>query len=198
MRGSGLLVVLLAGCSSTALPTNRASHDMATNWIPLNHRPFAPVCPSDRPAFNCSLTGPFPGCHADGDCTSGVNGRCAGNGHDGCNCSYDTCTNDADCAANQLCACRNTWHYGALGPNVCLPSNCRVDSDCGPNGFCSPSLDPTCGSFIGVTGWYCHTASDTCTNDDDCAVLDGGYFKPFCGYRPEVGHWACSTAGCLG
>jgi hypothetical protein len=137
-------------------------------------------------------------CNADSQCTAGTNGRCVGNGHDGCSCSYDTCSTDADCPSGQLCDCRDLWHYGSNGPNSCLPSNCRVDADCGPGGYCSPSLDSGCGLYLGVTGWFCHTAHDTCVNDSECAGLDGGFGAPFCAYHPEAGHWACSTTQCAG
>src|SRR5262245_5175911 len=110
--------------------------------VPLVHRPSAPTCPSDRPTYDCGKQVMVPpvSCHLDSDCGSGSNGRCVGNGHDGCSCSYDTCTTDADCPSGQLCDCRDLWHYGTNGPNQCLPSNCRVDSDCGPGGYCSPTL----------------------------------------------------------
>src|SRR5690349_12821663 len=119
------VTLLLFGCSN---------HPIGSS-VPDKHRPTAPTCPSDRPAINCSvLAGPM-SCKADADCAGGVNGRCAGNGHDGCMCSYDTCTTDADCPAGKLCDCRNLWHYGATnGPNVCIASNCRVDADCGAGG----------------------------------------------------------------
>jgi hypothetical protein len=171
--------------------------------VPVVHRPTAPVCTSTtRPVYNCGqhITPQPPNvmCSLDSDCQTGADGRCTGNAHDGCTCTYDTCTSDADCAAGQLCDCRSTWRYGANGPNVCLTSNCRVDADCGAGGYCSPSLDPGCGAYLGVTGWYCHTADDSCVNDSDCQGLDGGFGTPFCGYHPEVGHWVCSVGQCVG
>jgi hypothetical protein len=167
---------------------------------PLAHRPAALSCPSTRPAYDCGATAPagLPvTCRLDSDCTDGMDGRCVGNGHDGCSCSYDRCSSDADCTAGTLCDCRDQWHYGSNGPNQCLSANCRTDADCGPGGYCSPSLDPTCGAFAGVTLWRCHTPEDSCVNDSDCARPDGGGI-PFCGYRPELGHWACSATLCAG
>ena len=121
-----------------------------------------------------------------------------GNGHDGCSCSYDTCVVDSDCKTGELCDCRSPWHYGDKGPARCLPGNCRTDADCGTDGYCSPSMDFGCGAYLGVTGWFCHTPADSCTNDSDCKNLDGGWGTPFCCYRPEVGRWACSTSMCAG
>jgi hypothetical protein len=188
-----LLLFLVVSCGG-GLPGPHPSP------VPLVHRPSAPTCPSDRPTYNCGehVTGPPVSCHLDSDCVSGSNGRCVGNGHDGCSCSYDTCTSDAGCPSGTLCDCRDQWHYGTNGPNQCLPSNCRVDADCGPGGYCSPTFSD-CGAYSGVTGWFCHTAADTCTNDSDCSGVDGGLFgTPYCAYRPEVGHWACSTSQCAG
>jgi hypothetical protein len=63
--------------------------------------------------------------------------------------------------------------------NQCKKGNCRIDSDCGPGGYCSPATD-ACGA---VLGYYCHTAADECVNDDDCAGRDAG---PFLGCLPDV------------
>jgi hypothetical protein len=175
-----------------------------TSATPAVHRAEALACPSDRapsdhlptePGYPVASTAPST---SDADCTAGVNGRCYGNGHDAWQCSYDTCSTDADCASGQLCSCRQPWHYGTMGPNTCLPSQCRVDADCGPGGYCSPSVDASCGPFFGVTGWYCHKPSDVCFGDDDCAHADGGLDTSFCGYQPTVGTWACLTAQCAG
>lgn len=184
-----LTILLLAGCKTE---TNLQPRE------PLVHRATAGACPTTRAAANCNVSTGGASCAADSECTGGTNGRCVGNSHDGCSCSYDTCSTDGDCTADQLCACRNDWHYGPDGPNVCLPSNCRVDADCGVGGYCSPSLDPGCGAYFGVTLWRCHTAKDKCVDDADCTNLDGGYGAPFCGYSPELGYWACSTTQCVG
>lgn len=208
-----LFVVGAAACNESALPTPDqsalvdASYDQGPDQagrVPLRHRPQPTTCPSARMSYDCGLSGVGGAperCKLDSDCTAGpgTDGRCVGNPHDGCNCSYDTCTTDADCATGTLCDCRDLWHYGANGPNWCLPSDCRVDADClGGKGYCSPSLDWGCGAYSGVTGWYCHTPEDECTDDGDCASLDGGFGPPFCGYKPEVGHWLCLQSQCAG
>jgi hypothetical protein len=92
-----------------------------------------------------------------------------------------------------------------------------VDSDCGPDGYCSPSiLDSLCqcaGSpalcgdsgaqcYAGSTpvscscgdscghGYFCHTRCDVCVNDSDC----GG--QATCNYDVVNHLWDC--AECLG
>jgi hypothetical protein len=149
-----------------------ASHAAPDGAIgaPTNHRPDDSQCQASRPAGNCSAVGTryTLSCSSDSDCTDGgANGRCTNNGGGpaGCFCAYDACTTDVDCAAGQLCVCHDSAY--AFGGSTCMPGNCRVDADCGAGGYCSPSQGPTgCGL---VTGYYCHTAKDRCTNDSDCS-----------------------------
>lgn len=169
--------------------------------VPVAHRASAAACPSERPPASCDPGGsPAPNeCRADSDCTMGTNGRCTGNPHDGCNCTYDRCTADSDCTAGGPCACRVSSRGGS-GSNVCMPGNCRTDGDCGPCGFCSPTLG-ACGDYTGVQGFYCHTPEDECTDDADCeTVLDGGFLgqRPYCRYDPMRAHWRCANDGCAG
>jgi hypothetical protein len=65
-----------------------------------------------------------------------------------------------------------------------VPGDCRVDTDCGPCGWCSPTSG-ACGS---VVGYYCHTPKDQCINDSDC--LDAGLGNA-CGYDTSLGYWRC-------
>lgn len=169
--------------------------------VPLRHRPTASACPSARPASTCDpgSGGPPAACAADGDCTTGVNGRCVGNPHDGCRCSYDRCNTDGECMTGGPCECRIASRGGA-GANVCMAGNCRVDADCGAGGYCSPSLG-SCGDYGGVVGYYCHTAQDACVDDADCqTTLDGGFLgqRPYCMFTREAGRWTCSNSGCAG
>jgi hypothetical protein len=78
-----------------------------------------------------------------------------------------------------------------------VPGNCRVDADCGPGGYCSPTVDSGCGSFYGVQGYYCHTPADECVNDRDCPGY-GTPEAPYCAYSTTVGHWVCGTGHCAG
>jgi Cys-rich repeat protein len=95
------------------------------------------------------------------------------------------CSDDAACPSGETCACHGSAY--SSGGNTCVPGNCRVDSDCGAGGYCSPTEDVmSCG---GVGGYYCHTAQDRCVNDSDCA--DGG-FPDVCAYSTSAGYWECA------
>jgi hypothetical protein len=151
-----------------------------------NHRPDDSQCTAPRAAGNCALPMGVGACTNDSECTDGgANGRCTENmgGAQFCSCTYDTCVHDTDCPMNQLCVCHDSAYNG--GGNVCMPGNCRVDYDCG--GFdCSPTHGTTgCG---GVTGYYCHTARDTCVNDSDCA--DAGSLD-VCAFSMTTNRWEC-------
>jgi len=82
-----------------------------------------------------------------------------------------------------------------------------VDSDCGPCGYCSPSVNP-CGptdsdalteGINGPNPYYCHTAFDLCINDSDCGLLDAGVPGTYtiCAYNPQALRWECSHLVCL-
>jgi len=152
--------VLEAGCGT------------AISRAPLMHRPVSAVCPSERapktpdPVSACPDGGASPmlicDCTSDSDCTEGTNGRCgrwipppvlA--------CSYDECFQDSDCEGGALCGCRPSSSSSA--PNVCVKGgNCTVDSDCGPGGYCSPSvLDGLC----------------TCPSEELCGDAGGGCYR---------------------
>jgi hypothetical protein len=101
-----------------------------------------------------------------------------------CECTYDACFHDTDCNAGEVCACHGSAYVGGFG-NACVQGDCRVDSDCGAGGWCSPSTDPSsCAG--GLLGYYCHTPKDTCVNDSDCNLKGGAYA---CAY--QSGFWQC-------
>jgi hypothetical protein len=133
------------------------------------------------------FSGPGFMCSKDSQCTDGgVNGRCiqSNGGAASCSCTYDKCLHDTDCKTGDLCVCHGSGYSDGEG-NTCTPGNCRVDSDCGTGGFCSPSHGTSgCG---GVTGYYCHTAKDTCTDDSDC----GGSSIDICAWSAKQGRWTC-------
>jgi len=163
--------------------------------VPLYHRPDDSQCMAPAPAGQCSSGGQGPGtgmCTEDSQCTTGTNGRCNNDGPlPGCSCTYDSCASDTDCQSGQLCACHGAGYSQGAG-NTCVPGNCRVDSDCGAHGYCSPSTSSSaCG---GVTGYYCHTAPDTCVNDTDCtnSGLDA------CEWSTTDGRWECTMEGLCG
>lgn len=196
--------------------------DGATPRTPMNHRAVGASCPSQRapnPPPECApgtSSGPPVNCGQDSDCTMGTNGRCLrafGPNRCGGECSYDECSTDADCAAPLPCECRTSDTDTA--PNICVAtSNCRVDGDCGPGGFCSPSVvDDFCfcpspdlcdpndggGCFAGTMkvpcacgdacghGYFCHTAHDNCVDDSDCGAGDT------CNYDRLKDLWSCTT-----
>ena len=191
--------------------------------VPLQHRSTSASCPSQRgPGPSCVTTScasqPYPSgvastCSSDSQCTSGVNGRCfpfegmVGPG----GCSYDECLSDSGCGAKTPCLCRSSSTDNSA--NACdVGGNCAVDSDCGPGGYCSPSME-TCFSaapeievqdnYAGPNPYYCHTASDLCTNDSDCASLDAGTaitsscprYTP-CAYNAQNNRWECAQLFC--
>jgi hypothetical protein len=161
---------------------------------PVNHRPVAVVCSQPRADVPLTVLAqcipaeaglcPYGECNSEADCTAGANGRCGywsfGPPLYGM-CSYDECFSDSDCDAGLPCECRR---YDA-GANMCAyAGNCRIDSDCSPGGFCSPS---------GSLEWcepeyFCHTSADTCVNDSDCSGTYGG-----CNFDSKSGHWDCAS-----
>lgn len=218
MRSIALIVCLLAGaaCDGRSLTATDAS----SGRVPLNHRAQGTSCPSARgpgsTANACMLPGEPAGCTSDSSCTEGTNGRC--NSSQGgpivdCvpSCSYDLCASDSDCPDDTPCLCRDSATSGAA--NRCYGGgNCRVDSDCGPGGFCSPSLvnqacaclgvpcPPDAGAVCAVNGvqvpcdcdpcghgYFCHTKQDTCVDDSDCPS------GAACDYDAFNAKWACST-----
>lgn len=132
------------------------------------------------------------GCESHDDCTEGRNGRCSPMRF-GFECTYDDCLSDSDCPPDHLCECEaaTTW----TDRNACLPGNCRVDSDCGDGGFCSPTFG-SCGSYSDVIGYYCRTPDDECLNDSECVDEQG--FPGYCMYEPQVAHWICGFGQCVG
>jgi len=190
--------------------------------VPLQHRSTSASCPSQRgPAPQDCTTGtctgqPYPSqvsglpltCSSDSQCTAGVNGRCfppkpewAGG------CSYDECFADSSCGAKTPCLCRGSSTDNSA--NICdVGGNCAVDSDCGPGGYCSPSME-SCASTDpnikaeasnGPSPYYCHTASDLCINDSDCGPPDAAT-TPFpalnvCAYSTQDNRWECTTITC--
>jgi hypothetical protein len=134
---------------------------------PTMHRPSASMCPSHE---------------TDAGVDSGGVGVCSP--------PHDACLADSDCGSTGVCDCeapRCTEPFGTMG-NVCVTSNCRVDSDC-PCGFCA--ADTSCG---GIDGYYCTTPHDECSTDTDCQ--DGGAFTQC---RWSTDHWACVEGmGCPG
>lgn len=154
--------------------------------IPALHRPTPVECSHSRGRGTADpnmVGGP---CVVDADCTEGDNGRCMVSvvGAHVNACSYDKCFTDAACGG-KACICRES----ASLPNSCAEGNCTVDADCGVGRFCSPSVSFQATNF-GVTGYWCHEASDACVDDADCQKQ--GSDAGVCAYDPKTTHWACS------
>jgi hypothetical protein len=152
--------------------------DACTHFsIVTNRRPQAVACPA-TPAPDAALPS-YGGGNLDGG-------------------SPDLCITDGDCADGGVCSCKGATraYAGASNGNACIPANCRVDSDCGPGGACSPTVNPNCGGFYGIQGYYCHTCADQCLSDADCTSDSGP--DGYCAYDPSIGYWACGYGFCAG
>jgi hypothetical protein len=163
--------------------------DATSGRVPKNHRATAVACPTGRGTENGQFgdSGVPGSCAQDSDCTSGTNGRCVPNmgGAFYLTCSYDQCATDGDCAGT-ACVCRPD--ATSVVANVCASSKsqCRLDSDCGAGGYCSPSESSDVFCFSPDLDYFCHTPADECIDDTDCA--NGG-----CNYDPSVKHWKCGS-----
>lgn len=202
-------------CESRLVDTEAAAMNAGA---PQKHRPTAACCPAQRgpapsgqPYDSCSgavgTTCPAnhaTTCTSDSECTARANGRCfpfeglVGPG----GCDYDQCFTDSNCGTRTPCLCRSSATDS--NSNVCdVGGNCAVDSDCGPAGYCSPSVElPDANICWGPKRYYCHTASDQCTNDADCSPPDAGPPSPSspgyaCAYNPQDSRWECVKASCL-
>lgn len=168
--------------------------------IPVTHRAVATSCEGGAPPPTSCVASGTQGaqsnCTLGSDCTAGANGRCLAEtflplSDVRCTCAYDLCVADPDCGPTALCQCATANPRG-LG-NHCLVANCRTDADCGEGGFCSPSRGEITGywnasSPDSFTGYYCHTAADTCVNDTDCTV---GPYGAHCAFDHSKQAWAC-------
>jgi hypothetical protein len=167
--------------------------------VPLLHRASATTCSQPRPAGSAHSCYGYPdagGCRADQDCTAGANGRCVCGispavAANAARCSYDDCASDGDCNGG-VCDCRESPAHITWGTQtVCLGGNCKTDSDCGSDGYCSPSPIPGCGGQS-WHGYYCHTPGDQCIDDSDCNEANA-----YCAYDPSSSRWVCSTGMCI-
>jgi hypothetical protein len=82
-------------------------------------------------------------------------------------CAVDQCSQDADCAAGQLCGLA-----GTLGAEIrsCVPAACKVDGDCAASagGVCAPVNEPCCGVSAGLS---CVYPIGGCRRNDDCGPM---------------------------
>jgi hypothetical protein len=166
-----------AGVCSGVAPTNHRSSDAQCQTT---------AAPGNGGCPDFCGPGTLFSCNGDAQCDAGLEGRCV----EYCciansTCTYDQCTFDSDCPANQTCACHGS-PYLAPSDNTCVPGNCRVDADCESGCDCSPSE-----SCFSCLAYYCHTPNDLCVNDSDCQAQDLGV--PSCAYSTDAGHWECTS-----
>jgi hypothetical protein len=105
---------------------------------------------------------------------------------EGCASDAGSCSTPCDCPMGNTCACEGSPYVGDAG-NVCVGGNCVVDADCGPGGYCSPSMSEggACARFV---GFFCHTSGDECVDDTECPSPGSCIFS--------ATHWACTRAFC--
>jgi hypothetical protein len=90
-----------------------------------------------------------------------------------------------------VCTCDQEGERGYY----CKAGNCAIDGDCAESGYCSPSWSSSCGAFLGVVGWYCHTKKDECVNDSECTKdKQQGY----CAFDQVKKYWRCGYGHCVG
>ena|SRR5437762_753333 len=145
MKGRSCILVLAAACAS---PHASSSHPSSS------HPTQSGNCPSN----------------------AGVSAGCGVVPH-------DDCLTDLDCGDDAVCSCQTPVPAGEQCPggvplvagNVCIPANCRADSDCSV-GMCLE--DNACGAIAGL---YCWTASDECkpgtSNDGKTCVFQSGRWR---------------------
>jgi hypothetical protein len=169
--------------------------------VPAIHRAQPAVCTPSARAQMLLGDASAQACSSDADCSpDGAFGPTHCLAHV---CAFDACLADSDCAAGSACVCADVTP-ASDGPNYCVVAHCEVDSDCGPSGYCSPSL----GGCSGVGGFYCHTNADTCVDPSmDCNCLSStpgvtfsGGIDPFpqCVYAPTIGRFVCNGTACSG
>lgn len=174
----------LAPGSDSSTPPLAASAPIAR--VPSKHRASSPPRCSTAKVRGDPQRMARGGCTRDANCTKGKNGRCAPESYEAPTrdrCYYDACWADADCAPNTACECGSG---SAIDPHVCVEAACRIDTDCGAGGYCSPSPDG-CGQ---VASWRCHTPDDACVDDRDCG-------NELCAFDEGRAHWACRPRDCM-
>lgn len=182
-----LLVGALLGCGgkqvdSTATEAGSPSDGPASGAPNAAPKPFVPHAPKNHRASATT-------CAVRDDAGLG-DGSPDGGFKDG---GSTACTSDTDCPGT-VCECGQDPACFQKNQNVCLQSgNCRIDSDCGPGGYCSYSYD---GAYCGhqhPSGYFCHTASDTCADDSDCPRDEFG--PESCQISNQDTTWSCRPAG---
>jgi hypothetical protein len=162
------------------------------------HRPTAGAC--EHPPRNGEAGGagmgpvnPSGSCDTDADC--GPNSYCIAGRADNSHCVYG-CREDADCGSGELCAC-----VPARDDNTeigtCVPADCSVDADCGPNSLCVSGLGLICrqGNRWWPSHFHCQSREDSCAGTADCGEGGRGEYpeQMSCEYSIRAKHFVCSS-----
>jgi hypothetical protein len=178
---SPFLTLLLAACSGGVQSTAHGA-DGGGGDVVVTQGDGGGACRTAPPTVHRPSAG--------GTCPSHTSDAGADAGMTGCMPPHDACLVDSDCGATGVCECqqpRCTFPFPAYG-NVCVPGDCRIDSDCAC-GYCA--ADISCG---GTNAYHCTTPHDECSTDGDCQ--DGSSFTQC---RWSTDRWACVQGmGCPG
>ncbi len=132
------------------------------------HRKAAGKCPSRVPRPGVVAGDKTTECETDLDCLAkpyGWCGRPVGDHFAVVACQYG-CETDADCGADQLCACHESAPAG-----VCVPASCKIDDDCPGAALCTARLVSSCGGDPQnslAMAFGCQSAEDECSASDEC------------------------------
>ncbi|MEM7155313.1 MAG: ferritin-like domain-containing protein [Myxococcota bacterium] len=152
------------------------------------HRVSAVACDDPMPRGDaCTLEGQS--CEVDADCNAAPHGRCLemwGQKDLTCGCQYG-CESDADCDANEMCACGGEEN-GYPGQSTCIPTECANDDACG-DAMCLLGFgDDGCSLFFAGA---CATADDECASTNDCSDFANCW-------PSSEGNWTCEDFCCCG
>ena len=185
----GLLgCVMTVGCAAKSDDGASSALDASENVVPARRRGPDVVCGGQEneglgqcriDERTASEMGSATNCSTNADCRPG--GRClptALYGHwAACQCHFDACEKDSDCAADEACVCGGSLSSGiAVGVcggysavfchAVCVPAECRTDLDCGQGSYCVGSTE-NCSTRI--ERFACmNPGVAPCVDDDGC------------------------------
>ena len=161
----GSTSVTLGACDNPITSDASGWVRCSADFYGFSHRESSGMCNPFVPR-----TDPIAGC-SDADCADLLYGHCWSPGTSGLASTASCipgCVSDADCAAGEVCFCEEPV-------GRCLPADCTIDENCGPNAFCSTYMGPdmpACGFY--VAGVACQTKSDACVGDECTCAMVGG------------------------
>jgi len=127
------------------------------------------------------------GCHTNADCTARPHGVCIGFESDGntiryATCVYEDCLSNAECAADETCACSER------GPRICVRADCRSNDDCATGHECLRTMSCASGPF---GDYLCTSDADQCVTHEDCVNAGLGSWCERSG-----DHRVCTSSTC--